>query len=101
MISLQSQQKTKEPLFINGSFNVLVSPRGVTQSACRLPSCAALYRLLGPFAIKQFAELLYFRLRPFGFDFPRLIERKKKRTPKGIRFFLLVSPRGVEPLIQP
>lgn len=87
MISLQSQRKTKEPLLINGSFNVLVSPRGVTQSACRLPSCTALYRLLGPLAIKQFAELLYFRLRPFGFDTPRLIERKKKkRTPKGIRF---------------
>ena len=56
----------------------MVSPRGVTQSACRLLSCTALYRLLGPLAIKQFAELLYFRLRPFGSDFPRPIERKKK-----------------------
>ena len=98
---LQFQRKTKEPLIFNGSFSVLVSPRGVTQSACRLPPCAAPYRLLaffaqlqlrcengqrsmvkpcggvnevnvGPLATHQFAELVRYRSRPCGFDSPRL-----------------------------
>lgn len=84
---LKLQNKVQKKTAPDGCcFSVLVSPRGITQSACRLPSCTALYRLIGPLAIKQFAELLYFRLRPFGFDSPRLIEHKKKRTPRGIRF---------------
>lgn len=76
---LQFQRKTKEPLFINGSFSVLVSPRGVTQSACRLPSCAAPYRLLGPLATHQFAELVRYRSRPFGFDSPAAFMHKQNR----------------------